>query len=167
GRGLSNILPESLKAAGAQGVMLNHIECPIGLAALYKTILRARELKMMTIVCADSIPETKAVASLGPDLMVTEPAELIATKCAADISYVKTSVDTIMSIDSNIGILVGGGINCGKDVYDVIAAGADATGSSSAIATAHDPKVIVEEMLNAVREAWNFRNCNSLGEYKK
>ena len=90
---------------------------------------------MMSIVCADSIPETKAVALLEPDMMVTEPAELIATACAADVSYVRTSVDTIMNIDPNIGILVGGGINSGQDVYNVIAAGVDATGSSSAIAT--------------------------------
>lgn len=164
GRGLAAVLPESLKAAGAQGVMLNHIEKPMALAALYKTIRRARGLGMMTIVCADSIPETKAVASLGPDMMVTEPAELIATACAADVSYVRTSVDTIMDVNPNIGILVGGGINCGQDVYNVIAAGADATGSSSAVATARNPRAVIEEMLSAARDAWNDRLGGMLAE---
>ena len=157
GRGLAAVLPESLRAAGAQGVMLNHVEKPMRIAELYGTIRRARELGMMSIVCADSIPETKAVALLEPDMMVTEPAELIATACAADVSYVRTSVDTIMNIDPNIGILVGGGINSGQDVYNVIAAGADATGSSSAIATARNPRAMIEEMLSAARGAWNER----------
>ena len=88
---------------------------------------------------------------------ISEPAELIATACAADVSYVRTSVDTIMNIDPNIGILVGGGINSGQDVYNVIAAGADATGSSSAIATARNPRAMIEEMLSAARDAWNER----------
>ena len=53
GRGLAAVLPESLRAAGAQGVMLNHVEKPMRIAELYGTIRRARELGMMSIVCAD------------------------------------------------------------------------------------------------------------------
>lgn len=41
GRGLSDILPEALRAAGAQGVMLNHCERPLSLGVLSKTLLRA------------------------------------------------------------------------------------------------------------------------------
>lgn len=166
GRGLANVLPESLFAAGASGVMLNHAERPLSLAQLYKTIQRARQLNMLSIVCADSIPETRAAASLSPDLMVTEPAELIATAHAADSSYVKTSVETILSVNPDIGILVGGGIGSGEDAYRVISAGADATGSSSAIATAADPKAMICEMLEAVRAAWDDRTRHEWEGYQ-
>ena len=54
GRGLADILPESLVAAGAEGVMLNHCEKPITLAQLKSTIKRAEEAGLATIVCADS-----------------------------------------------------------------------------------------------------------------
>ena len=158
GRGLACVLGESLKAAGAVGVMLNHAERPLPASTLVRTLNRARELGLMSIVCADSMAETRAVAQMHPDLMITEPTELIGTGQAADLSYVKTSVDAIQSIDPNIGILVGGGISNGTDVYNTIMAGADATGSSSGIVKAADPGAMVHEMLAAVRQAWDERH---------
>ena len=158
GRGLACVLGESLKAAGAVGVMLNHAERPLPASTLVRTLNRARELGLMSIVCADSMAETRAIAQMHPDLMITEPTELIGTGQAADLSYVKTSVDAITAIDSNIGILVGGGISNGTDVYNTIMAGADATGSSSGIVKAADPGAMVHEMLAAVRQAWDDRH---------
>ena len=158
GRGLACVLGESLKAAGAVGVMLNHAERPLPSSTLVRTLNRARELDLMTIVCADSMAETRAVAQMHPDLMITEPTKLIGTGVAADMSYVATSVDAIMDIDPNIGILVGGGIANGTDVYNTIMAGADATGSSSGIVKAADPGAMVYEMLEALRQAWDERH---------
>ena len=158
GRGLASVLGESLKAAGADGVMLNHAERPLPSSTLVRTLNRARELGLMSIVCADSMAETRAVAEMHPDLMITEPTELIGTGKAADLSYVKTSVDAITKIDPNIGILVGGGISNGTDVYNTIMAGADATGSSSGIVKAADPGAMVNEMLQALRQAWDDRH---------
>ena len=158
GRGLACVLGESLKAAGAVGVMLNHAERPLPSSTLVRTLNRARELDLMTIVCADSMAETRAIAQMHPDLMITEPTELIGTGVAADMSYVATSVDAIMNIDPNIGILVGGGISNGTDVYNTIMAGADATGSSSGIVKAADPGAMVYEMLEALRQAWDERH---------
>ena len=158
GRGLACVLGESLKAAGADGVMLNHAERPLPASTLVRTINRARELGLMSIVCADSMAETRAVAEMHPDLMVTEPTELIGTGQAADLSYVKTSVEAITKIDPNIGILVGGGISNGTDVYNTIMAGADATGSSSGVVKAADPGAMVNEMLQALRQAWDDRH---------
>ena len=158
GRGLACVLGESLKAAGAVGVMLNHAERPLPSSTLVRTLNRARELDLMTIVCADSMDETRAVAQLHPDLMITEPTELIGTGQAADLSYVKTSVDAITAIDPNIGILVGGGISSGTDVYNTIMAGANATGSSSGIVKAADPGAMIHEMLSALRQAWDERH---------
>lgn len=157
GRGLANILPESIKEAGAQGVMLNHSEKPLSLVALGQTIRRARELDLMTIVCADSMEELKGVSVLQPDMIVAEPTELIGTGNAAGISYVAESLNTVFSISKNIGVLVGGGISNGEDAYRVIKAGADATGSSSGIFKAGDPEKMIYEMLAAVRQAWDER----------
>lgn len=158
GRGLACVLAESVKAAGAVGVMLNHAERPLPVSTLVRTLNRAREVGLMSIVCADSMAETRAIAQLHPDLMITEPTELIGTGQAADLSYVAASVEAITAIDPNIGILVGGGISNGEDVYNTIMAGADATGSSSGIVKAADPGAMVYEMLAAVRAAWDERH---------
>lgn len=158
GRGIACVLPESIRAAGAHGVMLNHAERPLPVSTLVRTLNRARELGLMSIVCADSMAETRAIAQLHPDLMVTEPTELIGTGKAADMSYVAASMEAITAIDANIGVLVGGGISNGTDVYNTIMAGADATGSSSGIVKAADPGAMIHEMLAALRQAWNDRN---------
>ena len=57
GRGMGHVLPESLKEAGAEAVFLNHAESQKTVSELYATIKRAKELGMITIVCADSTVE--------------------------------------------------------------------------------------------------------------
>ncbi|MBE7031491.1 MAG: triose-phosphate isomerase [Ruminococcaceae bacterium] len=158
GRGLACVLPESIKAAGAVGVMLNHCERPLSSSVLVRTLNRARDLDLMTIVCADSMDETRAIAQMHPDLMITEPTELIGTGQAADLSYVSASMEAVKEIDPDIGVLVGGGISNGTDVYNTIMAGADATGSSSGIVKSADPGAMVNEMLSALRQAWDDRH---------
>jgi len=157
GRGLACVLPEALKAAGADGVMLNHAERPLDLSTLCSTINRAKEVELKTIVCADSMAEIRAVAELGPDIIIAEPTELIGTGKRGDIDYVSSSVEAVRNINNDIHVLVGAGISCGQDVYDVIQAGADATGASSGIVKADNMEAMVHEMLSAAKHAWDQR----------
>ena len=159
GRGLADILPEAVKAAGAKGVMLNHCERPLTVSVLRQTILRAKALELETIVCADSIAEARAIAELGPDIIVAEPTELIGTGQASSMDYVRASIEAVKSVNPDILVLQGAGISNGKDVYNVIHAGAEATGSSSGIVKAPSPAAMVDEMLGAVRHAWDDRNA--------
>ncbi|MBR1559301.1 MAG: triose-phosphate isomerase [Clostridia bacterium] len=158
GRGLADILPESLVAAGAEGVMLNHCERPLSLSVLKATIERAREVGLMTIVCADSSAEAAAIAQLKPDIIVAEPSELVGTGVSCGPEYVKAASKAVKDVDPDILVLTAAGISNGQDVYDVIRAGADATGSSSGVAKAPDRAAMVDEMIAAVRKAWDERN---------
>jgi triosephosphate isomerase len=155
GRGLGSVLPEAVKAAGAVGVMLNHAEKRISLSDLNRTIKRADEVGLATIVCTDTVEEAAAVAHLAPNIIVAEPPELIGTGQVSDMNYVKKSIEAVRSINPDIYVLQGAGISSGKDVYNVIKAGADATGSTSGIIKAEDPVAMIDEMLSAVRKAWD------------
>jgi len=158
GRGLADVLPEALKAAGAAGVMLNHCEKPMSLSTLRHTINRADGVGLATIVCADSIAEAKAVAELRPNIVVPEPTELIGTGKTSDMDYVMKSIEAVKSVDPDILVLQGAGISSGKHVYDVIFAGSDASGSSSGVVCAPDMLAMVDEMIHAAREAWDARH---------
>lgn len=79
GRGLGSVLPESIKEAGAVGVMLNHAEKKLTLEEVKATIARADEVGLATMVCADSVDEVREIAKLGPNILVAEPTELIGT----------------------------------------------------------------------------------------
>ena len=52
-------------------------------------------------------------------------------------------------------MLQAAGIKCAQDVYNVIRAGADATGTTSGVMRAEDPEAAMEEMIAAVRRAWD------------
>ena len=161
GRGLAEVLPEMLVAAGAEGVMLNHCEKPVSIAQLKASIKRADEVGLATIVCADSIAEASAVAHLKPNIVVAEPTELIGTGKASDEEYVEASTRAVKDVDPEIQVLQGAGIKCYDDVYRNIFAGADATGSSSGIVglpTREARNQMVDDMIRAVREAYDARN---------
>ena len=159
GRGLADVLPESLVAAGAEGVMLNHVEKPLTLATLKATIKRAEEVGLTTIVCADSIVEAGMIAKLNPDIIVAEPSELIGTGLTSGPEYVAAATNAVKDVDPDILVLTAAGIANGEDVYNTIIAGADATGSSSGVAKAADRAAMVDEMIAAVRKAWDERSA--------
>ena len=159
GRGLADTLPESLVAAGAEGVMLNHVEKPLTFEVLAETIKRAAEVGLTSIVCADSMADASRIASLNPDIIVAEPSELIGTGVSVGPEYVEAATKCVKDINPDILVLTAAGISNGTDVYNTIIAGADATGSSSGVAKAADRAAMVDEMIAACRKAWNERHA--------
>ena len=153
--GECEILPEAVKAAGAVGVMLNHAEKPLTMEAVEKTIKRADEVGLATIVCADTVEDVKTIAKMSPNLIVAEPTELIGTGQTSDSNYVLDTINTVREINPDIMVLQGAGISNGQDVYNTIKLGAQATGSTSGILKAVDPYAMVEEMLYNLRKAWD------------
>lgn len=160
GRGMGTILPEAVKATGAVGVMLNHAECKLTLEELEKAIKRADEVGLATIVCADTEDEIKAVAKMNPNIVVAEPSKLIGTGISVGREYVDACIKLVKEINPEIMVLPSAGISCGNDCYNIIKAGADASGSSSAICKAEDPAKMTEEMMAAVRKAYDERQEN-------
>lgn len=158
GRGLADTLAESLVAAGAEGVMLNHVEKPLTREVLAATIKRAAEVGLLSIVCADSMADASEIAAMHPDIVVAEPSELIGTGVSVGPEYVAAAMDCVKKVDDSILVLTAAGISNGQDVYNTIIAGADATGSSSGVAKAADRAAMVDEMIAAVRKAWDERH---------
>lgn len=155
GRGNGFILAEALKAAGADGVILNHAEKPMTLADLSTAIKRADEVGMISMACADSLKEAEAIAHLTPNIIVAEPTELIGTGKTSDEEYVIATTSAIKKVNPDIQVLQAAGISNGQDVYRTIRAGADATGTTSGIMKADDPEAMLDEMIRAVRKAWD------------
>ena len=155
GRGMADILPEALKAAGAAGVVVKHCEKPMSLPAIKETIQRAHELDMLVFACADTIAEAKAVAQLHPDILNPEPSELIggAGSGVSSMDFVRESIQAIKSIYPDILVEQAAGITNGQQVYDFIMAGSEAAGAASGIVNAKDPLAMIDEMIAATRRA--------------
>lgn len=153
GRGMGMVLPESLIAAGAKAVFLNHAERSMTLAALTAAMKRAKELELITVVCADSVEEAKAIAVLGPDILLCEPTEQIGTGVTSDDAYLQETERAIREMNPDVLIMQAAGISTGDDVYRVIVSGADGTGGTSGILKAPDPRQRLEEMILAMEKA--------------
>lgn len=158
GRGMADVLPEAIAAAGARGVVLNHCERPMTLSAIAKTIARANALDLLTFACADTVAEARAIAQFHPDILNPEPTELIGSGRLSDMTYVHEMIAAIKAIDHSILVEQAAGITSGQQVYELITAGAEATGAASGICLAADPQATVREMIAAVRKAWNSIN---------
>ncbi|OYQ67950.1 triose-phosphate isomerase [Aerococcus sp. 1KP-2016] len=155
GRGMGHILPESLYNAGARATFLNHAEQPLKLNEIISSIQRANDLGIITVLCADSIVEAKALAMLKPDIILCEPTELIGTGKTSDASYVEKTNSAIREVDKNILIMQAAGISTPEDVYNIIKMKADGTGCTSGITNAVNPKEMLVNMIEAAYEAFN------------
>jgi len=154
GRGMADVLPEGLKAAGAQGVVINHCEKPMSLPQMKKTIDRARELDFLVFACADTLDEAMAIAQLHPDIINPEPSAIIGGgNGVSPMAYVKASIDAIKAVDPSILVEQAAGITNGQQVYDFILAGSGAAGAASGIMNAKDPLAAIDEMVAATRRA--------------
>jgi len=155
GRGMADILPEALKAAGARGVVVNHCERPMSLPSIRATIDRARELDFLVFACADTIEEAKAIAQFHPDILNPEPSELIggSSNGVSDLGFVKESIRAVKSVFADIMVEQAAGIKSGQQVYDFIMAGSEAAGAASGIMKAKDPLHMIDEMIAATRRA--------------
>jgi triosephosphate isomerase len=157
GRGVGSVLPEALKAAGAVGVLLNHAEKKLSLEELERTIRRADEVGLASMICADNLEEAVLIAHMRPNIIIAEVPDLIgAGKRAEDDHQIIAGINAaVWAIDPEIHVLHGAGISCGQDVYDIISAGAQAAGSTSGIIMADDPFTMLEEMIRSERVAWD------------
>ncbi len=154
GRGMADILPEALKAAGAKGVVINHCEKPMSLPQMKATIDRARELDFIVFACADTLEEAKAIAQLHPDIINPEPSAIIGGgNGVTPMDYVMDSIREIKAIYPDIMVEQAAGITCGEQVYDFIMAGSEAAGAASGIMKAADPIAMIDEMIAATRRA--------------
>lgn len=154
GRGMADVLPEGLKAAGAQGVVINHCEKPMSLPQMKATIERARELDFLVFACADTLDEAKAIAQLHPDIINPEPSEIIGGGSGVSpMAYVRDSIQAVKAIDPDILVEQAAGITNGQQVYDFIMAGSEAAGAASGIMNAADPIAMIDEMVAATRRA--------------
>ena len=89
--------------------------------------------------------------------MVAEPTELIGTGKPADKEYVDEVIRVIKEINPQIKPFPSAGVSKPEDCYNIVKAGAAASGCSSAIAKSAQPLVLAEQMIKAVRQAYDER----------
>ena len=82
GKSTGSIIPEHALEVNAHGSILNHSEKRINIKDVEKTVIRLKELDMISVVCAKSEAEAKKMANLKtirPTFIAVEPPPPIVT----------------------------------------------------------------------------------------
>ena len=139
------ILPETIKSAGAIGTLLNHSEHQIKPDSLREAIDRAKEIRLKTVVCANTPEVAKSVVKFSPDYIAVEPPELI----GGTVSVSKAKPEVITNSLKNVGkipLLVGAGVKSREDVKKAIQLGASGVLVASGVMKALNPEKVVKEL---------------------
>jgi len=154
GKHTGYILPEAVAEAGAYGTLLNHSERQMPLTQIEAAIKRAREVDLVTVVCADTVESVKKIALLGPDIIAIEPPELIGTGISvstAQPEIVSGAVEAARSINPDIKVLCGAGITNGEDASAALDLGAKGILVASGVVKAKDPYKALLELARAMQ----------------
>ena len=145
-----HIMPESVKAVGAEGTILNHSERRLDIEVLKKSIERAKEVGLTTIVCAETPEEGARFLEFNPDYIAVEPPELI----GGDISVSSSQPEIIENAAKLIGtekLLVGAGVKTGEDVRIAVKLGAKGVLLASGVTKAEDPKSVLMDLASGLQ----------------
>lgn len=169
GPSMGTVIAESLIDAGAAGVMLNHDSNPLDDSTLARTVTRAHEVGLDTIVCAASTTASIRFAALAPTAILYEPPELIGTAGASPRDWIAGSNFEVQQSHPQVLMMHAGGVGTPEVARTIMVAGADGTGSTSGVLNAEDPTDAARQFIAAVRNGWDeFRSrSNSEPTLKK
>jgi len=142
GANTGSILPEEVINAGARGTFLNHSENKISdFELLKRTIQKAKEINLKTLVFCSSLEELERNKILNPDYLSYEPPELI----GGDVSVASAQPDIIakaavITKEAGIPLIIGAGIASQEDVRKSLELGAVGVAVASHVIKSQNPR---------------------------
>jgi triosephosphate isomerase (TIM) len=116
GAGTGWITAESMHAAGAIGCLINHAEHKVPHPDVAAVVARLAGVGLESLVCADSMAETRALAPLAPTYLAVEPPELIGGNTSvtdADPAIVRGAAEQVRRLSPTTRTLCGAGVKTG------------------------------------------------------
>jgi triosephosphate isomerase (TIM) len=154
GKSTGHAIPESIKAAGCAGSLLNHSESRIPLDVLGVTIERMKNLGLASCACAETTEEALEIAALDPEFLAIEPPELIGTGRAvsrARPELITGTAEALAKSGYEGSLLYGAGIVSAEDVAAAMRLGTTGILVASSVVTARDWQAKLRELGTAMR----------------
>lgn len=141
GKSTGATIPESIKAAGCAGSLLNHSESRIPADVLSTTVQRLKSLGLKSCACAETTQEAVEISRFEPEFLAIEPPELIGTGRAvskARPGLITETAEALAKAGYGGGLLCGAGIVSGDDVAAAIKLGTQGILVASSVVKAKD-----------------------------
>lgn len=143
GQTTGRVTMESVKAAGASGTLVNHSERRLRIDQIEFIVRKAKDLGLITVVCANDPVTGGALNRLNPNHIAVEPPELI----GGDISVSSAKPEIIEKAVQNIcgegkceRVIVGAGVKTKEDVRKAMELGSIGVLVASGVVKAKDPE---------------------------
>ena len=146
-----HILPEAVRAAGARGTLINRSARRLTLADIDACVQAARRLNLESVVCTNNDSPSAAAAALGPDYVAVEPPELIGSGVSvskADPGIIERSVNAVRSVNPDVKVLTGAGIQSGECVKIAVDLGTCGVLLASSVVKADDPEAVLRDLVS-------------------
>jgi triosephosphate isomerase (TIM) len=143
--------PETARAAGAWGSLVNHSEHPLSVAAVRDVVRRLHDLEMVAVVCARDVAASLRLGRVRPPYLAVEPPELIGGDRAVSTAkpeVVSGAVEAVRSVSPTTLVLCGAGVHDRRDVARAIELGSSGVLVASAVTRAADPRAAIQELLS-------------------
>lgn len=150
GPSTGSITVAELKTLRVKGIILNHSEHRIPFSQIRTTLIVAKKMKLITVVCASTLAEARHIFSLHPEYLAYEPRELIGTNISvteAKPKIIERVVSLAQKRSPTTKILCGAGIHSQADIQHALKLGASGVLLSHAIVTAKNPSQTLAQML--------------------
>lgn len=122
---------------------------------LKKSIKRAKEVGIETIVCANTPEIAEAVVAFGPDYVAVEPPELIGTTTSvseARPEVITETVERVRKVNKTCKILCGAGIHNAQDVKIALKLGTDGVLLASGVVKSDNPATVLNDICNGIEK---------------
>jgi len=142
--------PESVRASGAAGSLVNHSEHPLSAALARSTVARLAATELVAVVCAPTVQAARRLARTQAPYLAIEPPELIGGHRAVSTarpSVVSGTVAAVRSVAPSVAVLCGAGVHDRRDVRRALELGAAGVLVASAVTRARSPSDAIAELL--------------------
>ena len=153
GKSTGHAIPESIKAAGCAGSLLNHSESRITMDVLGRTIERMKSIGLTSCACAETTEEAVEIAGFNPEFLAIEPPELIGTGTAvsrARPELLAGTAEALAKAGYKGSLLCGAGIVSGDDVEAAMRLGTQGILVASSVVKAPDWPAKLRELGTAM-----------------
>ncbi len=151
GSNTGHVLPESVKAAGCSGTLINHSERRLDFENIEKCIERAKSVGLTTVCCVPSIVHAKKVALFNPDYIAFEEPGLISSGKSISKEEPEAVRDFVSEVKKTKSIpLCGAGVSNGEDVKAALELGTGGVLLASAVTKAVKPNDVLKNLVSLI-----------------
>lgn len=143
------VTAEALAAVGAVGSLLNHAEHKVPHAQVQATVQRLHAAGLVSLLCADSLTEARALAAFKPHMIAIEPPQLIGgdvSVTSAEPAIIRDAVKAVRAVSPKTKVLCGAGVKTGDDVAMARRLGAHGVLLASGVVKAKDPLAALKDL---------------------